>query len=338
MELNFEFEPEITEDYLLSQCTEETYMEYYSGLHVRKGLQKSQLRPDKHPTVSFFRNPSGKLIYKDFGDNTYANFVGLAMIRYNCRYKEALRRIAEDFGYVKSETRPPCAANIKVVTERFKEKEECIIQAQIKPFSDNELEWWSSFGITLDTLKKFNVFSCQYIWVNGNIRAENTDKCPIFGYYFGKKEKELWKIYFPTRDDHRFINNLDRKRLQGFKQLPENGPLLVITKSQKDIMSLYELGIPAIAPNSEHLFVEEAILNSLKKRFKYIVVFYDNDKTGLMRMASIRREHPELNYVFLPRNTKCKDISDFIKSNGQLKAKQLIKKYAMWLKSYGNRN
>ena len=38
MNLDFTFEPKITKSYLLSQYSEETYMEYYLGIKVAKGL------------------------------------------------------------------------------------------------------------------------------------------------------------------------------------------------------------------------------------------------------------------------------------------------------------
>jgi hypothetical protein len=66
MKLNFEFEQDITKEFLLSKYSEETYMTHYLGIPVKKGLFKSPLRGDKTPTCSFFRNKSGELIFKDF--------------------------------------------------------------------------------------------------------------------------------------------------------------------------------------------------------------------------------------------------------------------------------
>ena len=51
--------------------------------------------------------------------------------------------------------------------------------------------------------------------------------------------------------------------LQGAHQLPAEGELLVVTKSMKDVMCLYSLGITAIAPNSENLFLTESQFEKL---------------------------------------------------------------------------
>ena len=53
-----EYEPKITKKYLLERQTQETYLEYYLGIPVKKGLFKSPLRNDNSPTCSFYRNAS----------------------------------------------------------------------------------------------------------------------------------------------------------------------------------------------------------------------------------------------------------------------------------------
>ncbi len=148
----------------------------------------------------------------------------------------------------------------------------------------------------------------------------------IYGYYLGKKENlEQWRIYFPKRKDFRFLGNVSSKTIQGYRQLPKEGKLLVITKSMKDVMCLYSLGIPAIAPNSETQFVDDKTLENLKQRFKYIVLLYDNDLTGIKFANKIHKLHPELKIAIIPRSTGSKDISDFYRDHGRQQTLQLIK-------------
>ena len=66
-------------------------------------------------------------------------------------------------------------------------------------------------------------------------------------------------------------------------------------------MCLYSLGISAIAPNSETQFISKNVLNDLKKRFKYIVVLFDNDLTGVSFMNKQKKKYPELIYTCIPR-------------------------------------
>ena len=45
-------EPQITKKFLLENYSQETYMEYYLGIPVKKGLFRSPLRDDKSPNPS----------------------------------------------------------------------------------------------------------------------------------------------------------------------------------------------------------------------------------------------------------------------------------------------
>ena len=214
------------------------------------------------------------------------------------------------------------------IVEPLKETESAKIQVQIKKYTDKELEWWKQFGITKKTLKKFQVFSLQHIFLNGELKFTSSEQCPIYGYYFGKDKNgnEKWKCYFPTRDSFRFLNNLSKKVLQGYHQLPKTGELLVITKSMKDVCALYEFGIPAVSPNSETLFIDDKKLEEFKKRFKHILVIYDNDRPGLHNMWLIRKQYPELNYYFLPWYLS-KDFTDSIKLVGVENMKEYVNEF-----------
>ena len=326
--MKIEFEPTITKQYLLDRASQETYLEYYLGIPVKKGLFKSPLRNDKNPTCSFYRNASGDIIFKDFSGQFYGNFISVVMYKYNLSYYKALKQIAIDFGYIKSSKN--YNKNTKPVTFSstiFKESKGANIQVEIQDFSEEELEWWNQFGITREILKKFKVFSCKTVFLNGNFFTSSSKKCPIFGYYRGKNDNglDLWRIYFPCnkKTELRFLSNWKSFLLQGSKQLPKEGNLLVITKSMKDVMCLYSLGITAIAPNSENLFLTESQFDKLKERFKNIVLFYDNDLAGISNMNKIRKVY-NIRCVWIPRNYKAKDISDFYKIYGCEKTKELI--------------
>lgn len=319
---DYTFEPKITKEFLLSKNNEETYMSYYLGIPVKKGLFKSPLRSDNHVTCSFFRGKSGNLYFKDFASGQCLTFEGVVMEKYNCNYPTALKIIANDFGLTKNKTSKKA---IKI-QPKYEEEKQTFIQVEVKNFSDAELKWWESFGITKSILNKFKVFSCKTVFLNSNIFAQTTQHSPIYGYYFGKKENiEQWRIYMPKRKEFRFIGNVSTKTIQGYKQLAKNGKLVVITKSMKDVMCLYSLGIPAIAPNSETQQLDKKMLDELKSRFNYIVYFYDNDLPGIKGMQKIRKEFPELLYYWIPRKYEAKDISDFYHKYGKDKTINFIK-------------
>lgn len=333
--MDFSFQPKITKKLILSRFSEEQLMEYYLHIPVKKGLFRSPLRRDKQPTCSFYRNKSGTLIFKDFATGQHLNVFDVVQSIFRCDYFESLRIIANDFGIVQNNTLHKNPGKINLNPIKIKDKEISKIQIEVQEFTDSELKWWGKYGISKDILKRFDVYSCKHVFLNDQLFAKSQQHCPIFGYY-GKKYQglELWRCYFPKRTSFRFITNWPSKKIQGYDQLPKKGKLLVITKSMKDSMCLYSCGITACAPNSENLFIPDKVLEDLKNRFENIVVLYDNDKPGLYNMAKIRKEHPELTYVFIPKRYGSKDISDFYKDHGRKETLNLIKTFILWLKEH----
>lgn len=335
MNFSLNRQPKVNKDLVLSLYSEEQIFSFYIGSEVKsKKLFRSKLRNDKNPTCSIYRNKSGALIYKDFATGQHLNCFAYVMELFSCDYHQAVHIIANDFNIIRDSSITRNKGKIISNDFRIEEKEFSKIQIEKQDFTELELKWWLKFGITPEILKKYNVYSCKHVFLNGQLIAKSQQHCPIFGYY-GKKYQgfELWRCYFPKRKTFRFITNWMSKKIQGYDQLPKSGKLLVITKSMKDVMCLYSMGITAIAPNSETQFVSDTVLEDLKKRFKNIVVFFDNDETGIAFMNKIKKKHPELVYTWLPRCLGAKDISDFYKENGRKATLNLIKDFVLWLKS-----
>lgn len=326
--MNFSFQQEITKELLLEHNNEETYMAYYLGIPIKKGLFVSPLRVDHKPTCSFYRGR--QLYFKDFATGECLSFENVVMKKYGCNYHEALKIIATDFGIIDGSK--PKVVPIQPI---FKKEKKTIIQIEAKSFTKEELEWWEQFGITKNILTKYRVYSCKTVFLNGRIESIYDSKCPSYGYYFGNEEgRELWKIYYPYRKNFRFIGNIKTTTIQGYNQLPKKSKLLVITKSLKDCMVLYNLGIAAIAPQSETQFIEDNVLEVLKKRFKHIVLLFDNDQTGLEFTNKIKRKYKWITPMIIPLKYKAKDISDFYKAYGRDRTIELIKEGIIYLKQW----
>lgn len=315
----FKSKPILNKEFLLQYNTQETYLQYYLNLPVKKGLYHSPFREDIVPSCGFYKNKSGDILFKDFNGSFCGDFIEVVKTKFNASFKEALSIIAKDFELIDGHNTKKTIQ----ISETFKFENDTKIQVTIQPFSKEELDWWNAYGIQLTTLNVFRVYSCRNIFLNGELWKCSTEKCPIYGYYFGHNDKnnELWKCYFPTLKKYRFICNSNV--LQGRMQLPRKGDLLVITKSLKDIMCLYSFGITAVAPNSESTFITQNQLLKLKDRFKHIVVFYDNDIAGIKNMNKIKKEF-KLPCFYIPRSYEAKDISDFFKKYGRIKTEELL--------------
>lgn len=317
-------EPKITREILLSKHSQETYFEHYLGVPVKKGLFKSPsvIRPDKDPTCSFYKTDKGILKYKDFAGPTF-DFIGCVMYLFSCNYYRALRIIANDFGILELknvEKNTPLieySGSVIEVTQRSR------INVEVKDWTEKELNWWSSFGITLNTLNRFNVFSIKSIFLNNVYYNDSSDSSPVYGYYGGLSydEDELWRLYMPTKRTFRFLTNWPASMIQGLKQIPNEGEFIVVTKSLKDVMALYEFGIPAIAPNSEGLFLSDDQLHRLRLRFKTVYLLYDRDLPGVRSAKKIKKKHPCVKVLLTP---KVKDFTDFVKKYGIKRTEKLV--------------
>ena len=326
MELRI-FPEKLTQEELLKHNSEETYMEHYLGIPVKKGLFKSPLRKDNTPTCSFYRDKAGRLIFKDFRGDFYGNFVEVVKFKYNVSYHKALAIIANDFGILLNPELEKHKSCIKEYTNNvLKPSEESIIKVKVKDFTEDELNWWGSFGIGLATLKKFFVFSCEIVFLNDQIYSYSTPTSFNFGYFYPSRDskKQFWRIYYPQNKKYRFISNWNKTMIQGFHMMPKSGEFLVITKSMKDVMLCYELGFLAIAPNSENLFITEAQWDNIVIKFRKIFLLYDTDLAGVSNSKRIKKKFPKIQVLLIPRKYKAKDLTDLYKKLGTEKMLNLV--------------
>lgn len=327
-------EPEVTQEFIFSKgVNQESIMQFYTGIDVTsKKLHLSPFRNDHKVTCALYKSKSNILYLHDFATNEHINCFQVVMKKYGVNYYEALNIIARDFNLIKGSN------NVKeapIIVKPLKETEKTRIQVQIKNFTEQELKWWESFGISKKLLKKYHIFSIQHVFLNGELKFTSVENSPIYGYYFGKDKNgiEKWKVYFPLKTEYRFLNNLSKKVLQGYHQLPKTGDLLVITKSMKDCMTFHSYGISAVAPSSESTFCSDKQIEEFKQRFKHIIVMYDQDKAGKHNMYKIRSNYPELDYFVIPRYLKAKDFSDLRKLYGEEKTREFLNQCLNYFKN-----
>lgn len=296
----------ITLDYILSRVSEYDIYARYLGQFKIGYIYNSPFRQDKNPSFGIFRSKkTGKLLFKDHGNGLCGDvikfvqeFTGIT------NYNDLLNQIVKDLN-IKNNT-------VLKSTKEQEKSEETVIGVVRQDFTDTDKKYWEQFGITTDTLKKYNVSSIKYYLCNGIVKGIYKEENPMFAY----KVYDRFKIYRPLGDKFtKWRNNLTEYDIQGYEQLPESGDLLVITKSMKDVMCLREMGYNAISPSSESTFIPDKVLEVLKKRFKHILLCFDRDVPGIKSMRKISLK-TGLNGFLVHKKFKSKDISDAVKNNG----------------------
>jgi 5S rRNA maturation endonuclease (ribonuclease M5) len=174
------------------------------------------------------------------------------------------------------------------------------------------------------TLVKYNVHPISHIFYNDTaVKASDLAYC----YVETKDNKVSYKIYQPLEPKiKKWINNADYTVHQGYMQLPKQGELLIITKSLKDVMSIYDcLGISAVGLQSESVMMKSTVMEEYKTRFKKVICLFDNDEAGKKLSLNFTNTYG-IPHIFMPELPKVTDFSDLVKHSGVEKAVETFKK------------
>lgn len=297
---------DITLDWILSRVTEYDIYAHYLGQFKVGMIYNSPFRKDKNPSFGIFYSKRTKqLLFKDHGTGDCGNVIKFVSLYTGItNYNDILLDIVDKLK-ITSDTK-------LVSSKQYIASTETVIGVVRQDFTAEDINYWSQFNICIDTLKKFNVNSIKYYLCNGIVKGIYKKENPMYAY----KVYNNFKIYRPLADKYtKWRNNLGQYDIQGFKQLPKTDNLLIITKSLKDVMCLYEMGISAISPASESTFIPDDVLDNLKKRFKHILICFDRDTAGIKYLRKISLK-TGLKPLLVHKKWKAKDISDAIKSNG----------------------
>lgn len=296
---------DITLDYILSKVSEYDIYAHYLGQFKVGAIYNSPFRKDKNPSFGIYYSKRTKqLLFKDHGTGECGNVVKFVSLYTGLtNYNDILKDIVKQLN-ITTDTKLDSS-------KQYIPSSETVIGIVRQKFTPTDINYWSQFNISEKTLKKFNVNSIKYYLCNGIVKGIYKEDNPMYAY----KVYNNFKIYRPLADKYtKWRNNLTEYDIQGYAQLPSKGDTLIITKSMKDVMCLYEMGIPAISPSSESTFIPNDILEGLKKRFKRIIILFDRDNVGVkyLRKMSLKTG---LEGLLVHKKFKAKDISDAIKAN-----------------------
>lgn len=304
---------------LLDKVDDYTIYSYYLGAFKPGKLMNSPLRnDDKMPSFAIFPTKDGSLLFKDHGTGVSGNALKFVKLYKNIDTREELERellrIVRKMNPMRGKASPTYAKTVGLGSTD--------IGIVRQPFTETDKQYWNRFCISMNTLKKFQVFSIKYFICNSVVRGIYKETNPMYAY----KVDDRFKIYRPLASKYvKWRTNLTNRNVQGLAQIPDSGNLLIITKSLKDVMCLYEMGFSAIAASSETTFIPDDILKELRKKWKHIVILYDRDKTGMKTAREYSKQYG-LDAIFVHKKFEAKDISDAVKANGFSNVKEWLTK------------
>ena len=314
-----------SEEYIdISQIRQADIAAYYLGVKSIPCLIPSPLRQDRKPSFSLFSNNGEEVGFIDYSTREHGGIIDLLMLMWNCSFVEAKRRIANDMGDSKlniSIGKGSYAARIPIRTSSNID-----LQCKVREWRDYDLEYWGSYGITLNWLKYADVYPISHkIVIKDNISYAFAADKYAYAYVEFKEGRTTLKIYQPfnTRG-FKWANRHDRSVISLWTKVPCSAEKICICSSLKDALCLWaNSGIPAIALQGEGYGMSETAINELKRRFKKVYICLDNDNVGLSDAKILASKTGFINIV-LPQFDGGKDISDYRKLYGKEKFIQLI--------------
>ena len=314
------YNEQITREDILSKVSQEDIYTYYIGESMTSGVKiHSPLRDDNVPSFAIFYHKSnnGVLMFYDFATKDCGDCFVFVGKLFGLGLRDTLLKLAFDFGISNVEI----SADKKVLlnTAKIVTKEEVQLGIKSRGWKLRDKAYWSDYNIIKATLIKFSVTPIDYVFFNGD--AYKTDDI-AYAYIEYKDGKISYKIYQPCSIKFKWINNANYTVHQGYMQLPQNGNLLVITKSLKDVMSIHDtVNISSVGLQSESVMMKQSVMDEYKYRFKKVICLFDNDKAGRKLSEDFTKQY-NVPHFFMEESKGVTDFSDSVKHVGVKETKE----------------
>lgn len=318
--------PSVTLDDILSKTTEADILAYYLGVTEIPCVIHSPLRIDNKASFGLYSRDGHRVYYVDFATKDRGNTFDILCKLWGCNYIEALAKIAHDISKFSTKDLGINTSKQHLTPKIFK-LNNTELQCKVRDWAPHDIEYWASYGISLDWLKYAEVYpiSHKIVIKDGNKYAFGADRY-AYAYVEHKEGKVTLKIYQPKNTKgYKWSNKHDKSVISLWTKIPEYGDKVCICSSLKDALCLWSnLGIPALSIQGEGYNMSNTAANELKRRYKEIYILLDNDEAGLKDGLSLSESTGFINLV-LPKFKEGKDISDAYKVLGKERWLKLIK-------------
>ena len=302
-----------------SRVTETDILSFYLNIKELPCVINSPFREDNRPSFGiYFNNKSKRVYYKDYATNDSGGLFDLLGKLWNCNYKKVLENINKDINNIDKGNVKLNTGHTITIRSNDEHHSSSDLQCKIREWKDYDIEYWSSYGISLKWLKYADVYpiSHKIIIKDGHKYVFKADKL-AYAYVERKEGKVSIKIYSPYNKKYKWCNKHDNSVISLWTKIPKYGDKVCICSSLKDSLCLWaNTGIPAICPQGEGYRISTTAINELKRRFKKIYIIFDNDKAGILDGKKLAEATGFTNLI-LPKFDNGKDISDAYKILGK---------------------
>ena len=268
---------------LLNITNECSLASYYLGINNLPCLIKSPLRTDNHPSFSLYTRDGKSVYYRDFATGEKGSLLELLSKLWSLSYDKTIDRIYRDINYSNNNVKINLIKDSNTNVKKLHDVT-TILECKVREWKDYDIEYWNSYGITLEWLKYADVYpiSHKIIIKDGKRMVFSADKL-AYTYVEFKEGKTTHKFYQPlNKEGFKWQNNHDRSVISLWTKVPEKGDIICICSSLKDALCLWSnIGIPCISIQGEGYPISQTAISELKRRFKKQIISLDGDKAGV---------------------------------------------------------
>ena len=309
------------------KVSEADVLGFYFGINSIPCNIVSPFRNDNNPSLAFYSPDGHKINYIDFGDpKERGSFMTFFMKLWHLDYNATIDKIVKEV--VMNNKKVTCKESSLKSLKHIRMRGKVSLRCKIREWKDYDIEYWESYGISLEWLKWAEVYpiSHKFIIVDDKEMVFRADK---YAYTFVERKdgRITYKFYQPfNKKGYKWQNNHDKSVLGLWTKMPDKGNAVCICSSVKDALCLMaNIHIPCICLQGEGYPISKTAEKVLKQRFKNIYICLDNDTAGL-EDANKLAESTGFTNIIIPQFEGGKDISDYYKLHGKEAFISLFKK------------
>lgn len=266
-------------------------------------LYKAPYREDLHPDC-WFEYYNNRLWFVDFAKGTGLpgmSCFDLIKKTYNVNFGEALEIINDKLKLGLGDNKRKAkeiAIEHGIVEEKNVKKifKERVITFIPRDFNYKDKLFWSKYEISRQKLIEDGVIPIELYQSTSKVGKKFSvrpyDLCYAYTKFVDIKgnllrgKVKLYRPYAPK--EGKWFTNCNQNHVGGLESLPEKGDLLIIAKSYKDYRVLRNFGLNVVWFQNEGQIPSQSILLYLCSKFDRIVVWFDNDSTGITNSSIVK--------------------------------------------------
>ena len=271
------------------------------------------MRQDNRPSFGLYTLDGKRVHYTDLATKDRGGLFDLLMKYWGESYKDMLNHLWKDLpNFSNANVQFNSMKSERTYQYQSLKSRNIDLQCKVREWRDYDIEYWASYGISLEWLKYADIYPISHKIVirDGQRYIFGADKY-AYAYVERKEGKVTLKIYQPyNKGGYKWSNRHDRSVISLWTKVPEYGDKICICSSMKDALCLWaNTGIPALAIQGESYGMSNTAISELKRRYKEVFIALDGDKAGVEDSIKLQKE-TAFKIIDCPLIDKAKDWSD----------------------------